>query len=118
MEDKPKLTPFLPGLDTELIGQRDKIQSAIDDLSRKATIEDFEVIRQILHMTKDPKVINKLAKALALVARQLPELNELNAKLNVLKFANQNPDWFAIAFNNEQSIDNALATLQVDSKDN
>ncbi len=117
MEDKPKLTPFLPGLDQELVDQRDRIQSEIDGISRKAMIEDFEVVRQILHMTKDPKTINRLSKALALVARQLPELNELNSKLSVLHFANKNPDWFAMAFHNETSIDEALTHFQNNSKD-
>lgn len=117
MEDKPKLNPFLPGLDKELMDQRDRIQSEIDGISRKATIDEFEVIRQILHMTKDPKTINKLAKGLALVARQLPKLNELNAKLNVLSYVGENPEWFELAFNSEKSINEELERFQLDTKD-
>lgn len=114
MEDKSKLKVFLPGLDGDIIDRRDALQNEIDSISRKATIEDFEVIRQILSMTKDPKTINRLAKGLALVAERLPQLNELNAKLNVLNFAVSNPEWFQMAFNNDRTIENALSQLSFD----
>ena len=119
MEDKSKLKVFLPGLDLDLVDRRDNLQSEIDNISRKATIDDYEVIRQILHMTKDPKAINRLAKGLALVAERLPQLNELNEKLSVLKFADSNPEWFQMAFVNDHVIDKALTQLTYDTeKDN
>lgn len=110
MADKnEKGTFFLSGLDTHLERDLSELQDEIDSLSSKASLNGVEVISQLIQFSSDPKEINRLAKALSLVAKRLPQLNKMKSRMTALQLANDDPEWFSMAFANQGSLDHAIA---------
>lgn len=103
---------FIEGLDVELKEKRSKIRQEIDEISEKTANGSFDFIRQILMITEDPKVIQRLAKGLALVATKLPELKSIESQLQVIDYSKQNPDWFRMALKvSDEEFDSKIQLL-------
>ncbi len=107
-DDKDRKNIFLNGLDAHLERDMSELQDEIDTLSSKASLNGVEVISQLIQFSSDPKEINRLAKALSFVAKRLPELNKMKSRMTALQLANEDPEWFEMAFATEGSIDTAI----------
>jgi hypothetical protein len=100
---------FLGGLDKHLERDLSELQDEIDSLSAKASLNGVEVISQLINFSSDPKEINRLAKALHMVAQRLPQLNKMKSRMTALKLASEDPEWFEMAFTTSDTIDLAIS---------
>ena len=74
------------------------INDRIDHLSEKTMIGPFKVMSEIIRLSKDPRQIAILGKALVRVAPSLQELKELEKQKSVIDMAIEKPEWIAATF--------------------
>ena len=56
------------------------------------------IIRFILNISQDKEELKKVAKALDRVAELIHAKNQITPKLEVIKIAEKDPNWFALTF--------------------
>lgn len=80
------------GLQSEALSER------IERISRRCTVKDgFELVPQILNVTRDPDELKRLAIGLGRVAEVVQQHDELKRKLVVLEIVERDPAWVAWA---------------------
>lgn len=81
-------------LETQVSNLDDRIDKIVDHF----TIQEVPVIRAILGISQDRDELKKLSKALDRVADLVDAKNKITPKLDVIKAAEADPNWFALAF--------------------
>lgn len=74
------------------------LDERIDKIIEHFTLDDVPIIRFILNISEDKKDLQKVAKALDRVADLIEARNQLIPKLQVIKIAEKDPNWFAHTF--------------------
>lgn len=85
-------------LQKELESQVSNLDERIDKIVDHFTIQDFPVIRAILGISQDRNELKKLSKAIDRIADLVDAKNKIIPKLEVIKTAQEDPNWFALAF--------------------
>lgn len=76
----------------------DKLNTRIDKIVDNITVDDAPILKFILNVTEDKQDLKKLAKALDRIADLIDLRNQLTPKLQVIKMAEKEPNWFANTF--------------------
>lgn len=108
---------FVPGIDKDLQYRKDSMDSQIDTICEKATIAGYSIIPQILAMSKDPKELNRLSKAFALISKILKENADVEEKLAILNASKKHPEWFGLVFKTFDQFDRDFEHLVSTMKD-
>jgi hypothetical protein len=74
------------------------LEERIDKIVEHFTLNDMPIIRFILNISEDKKELKKVAKALDRVADLIEARNQLLPKLEVIRIAEKDPNWFANTF--------------------
>lgn len=74
------------------------LDERIDKIVDHFTLNDMPIIRFILNVSEDKEELKKVAKALDRVADLIEARNQLLPKLEVIKIAEKDPNWFAHTF--------------------
>lgn len=82
----------------ELEIQVSNLNDRIDKIVDHFTLDDIPIIRFILGQSHDKDELKKLAKALDRVADLVELKDKLIEKLQVIKTAEKDPNWFALTF--------------------
>lgn len=103
----------------DLENQIDTLDDRIDKIVDHFTLQDMPVIRFILNLSHDKDELKNIAKALDRVADLIEAKDSLTPKLEVLKAAETDPNWFAWAFGDfssdvEFGLDNILYNINED----
>jgi len=89
-----------------------KLNDRIDKIIDNITIEDVPVLKFIINITENKQDLKKLAKAVDRIADLIDLRNQLLPKLQVIKMAEKEPNWFANTFGDFSSdIDKHLDEL-------
>lgn len=81
-------------LETQITSLDDRINKIVDHF----TLDDIPIIRFILGQSHDKSELKKLSKALDRVADLVEVKDKLIEKLQVIKTAEKDPNWFALTF--------------------
>lgn len=81
-------------LESQIAALDERIEKIVDHF----TMQDMPIIRLILNVSEDREELKKVAKALDRIADLIHAKNELLPKLEVIKTAEKDPNWFAWAF--------------------
>ncbi len=89
------------------------LKQRIDKIVDHFTIQDTPILRFILNMDPTRDDLKKLSKALDRLADIVEVYESIVTKLSVIKAAESDPNWFALAFGDfeneiEQDIENFL----------
>lgn len=76
----------------------DKLNDRIDKIVDNITVDDAPILKFILNVTEDKQDLKKLARALDRIADLIDLRNQLLPKLQVIKMAEKEPNWFANTF--------------------
>jgi len=96
----------------ELHEQRDVVKERIDKIVNHFTIDDIPILAYILHVTTSRGELKKLAKALDRLADLAEIHTNLDNKAKVIEIAENDPNWFALAFGDfDKEIDQDLETF-------
>lgn len=76
----------------------DKLNDRIDKIVDNITVDDAPILKFILNLTEDKQDLKKLARALDRIADLIDLRNQLLPKLQVIKMAEKEPNWFANTF--------------------
>lgn len=74
------------------------LDERIDKIVDHFTLNDMPIIRFILNISEDKEELKKVAKALDRVADLMEARNQIFPKLEVIKMAEKDPNWFANTF--------------------
>jgi len=99
----------------ELESQIHNLDERIDKIVEHFTLDDVPIIKFIIGVSRDKSELKKVAKALDRVADLLEARDKITPKLQVIKTAESDPNWFALAFGSfaediELDIQNILHT--------
>lgn len=95
-------------LESQIAGLDERIEKIVDHF----TVQDMPIIRFILNVSEDREELKKVAKALDRIADLIHAKNELLPKLEVIKIAEKDPNWFAWTFGDFSSeIDTGINNL-------
>lgn len=83
---------------TQLESQLSNLDARIDKIVDHFTLDDMPIIRFILNISQDKEELKKVAKALDRVAELIHAKNQITPKLEVIKIAEKDPNWFALTF--------------------
>jgi hypothetical protein len=101
-------------LETQLHNLNERIDKIIDHF----TLDDVPIIKFILNVNEDRDQLKKLAKALDRIADLIEAKNSVIPKLQVIKMAQKDPDWFAWTFGDfSQDIESDLDRLSLNNID-
>ena len=81
-------------LESQITALDERIEKIVDHF----TIQDMPIIRFILNVSEDREELKKVSKALDRIADLIHAKNELLPKLEVIKIAEKDPNWFAWTF--------------------
>lgn len=81
-----------------LQNQVDSLDQRIEKIVDHFTIDGAPIVRLILGMTDDRKELKRLAKAIDRVADLIDAKNQIAPKLEIIKYAEKDPNWFASTF--------------------
>lgn len=102
-------------LESQVLNLDERINKIVDHF----TLDDIPIIRFILGQSHDREELKKLSKALDRVADLIDVKDKLLERLQVIKMAEKDPNWFAFTFGDfstdvEVGIDNILYGEQND----
>ncbi len=81
-------------LESKISSLDERIEKIVDHF----TLNDMPIVRFILNVSEDKEELKKVAKALDRVADLIELRNQLTPKLEVIKIAEKDPNWFAHTF--------------------
>lgn len=81
-------------IESKLFTLEERIEKIVDHF----TLNDMPVVRFILNISEDKQELKNIAKALDRVADLIEIRNQLLPKLQVIKLAETDPNWFANTF--------------------
>lgn len=81
-------------LESKISSLDERIEKIVDHF----TLNDMPIVRFILNVSEDKEELKKVAKALDRVADLIELRNQLSPKLEVIKIAEKDPNWFAHTF--------------------
>jgi len=89
-----------------------KLNDRIDKIVENITVDDMPILKFITNVTEDKEDLKKLAKALDRIADLIDLRNQLTPRLQVIKMAEKEPNWFANTFGDFSSdIDEQLKII-------
>jgi hypothetical protein len=95
-------------LESQISNLNDRIDKIVDHF----TVQDIPIIRLILNASEDREELKKLSKALDRIADLIDARNQLLPKLEVIKVAEKDPNWFAWTFGDfAADIDNDIENI-------
>lgn len=83
---------------TELESQVSTLEERINKIVDHFTLDDIPILKFILGQSHDKEELKKLSKALDRVADLIDLKDKLVEKLQVIKMAEKDPNWFALTF--------------------
>lgn len=97
----------------DLESQIDNLNQRIEKIVEHFTLDDVPIIKFILNVSHDKSELKNIAKALDRVADLIDVRDAIVPKLQVIKTAEADPNWFACTFGDfsvdvELEIDNIL----------
>jgi len=97
----------------ELESQIHTLNERIEKIVDHFTLDDVPIIKFILNVSHEKAELKKISKALDRVADLIEARDNILPKLQVIKTAESDPNWFALAFGNfaedvQFDIDNIL----------
>lgn len=97
----------------DLESQVQNLDNRIEKIVEHFTLDDVPIIKFILNVSHDKAELKKIAKALDRVADLIEARDSIIPKLQVIKTAESDPNWFAYTFGDfsvdvELEIDNIL----------
>jgi len=96
----------------ELESQIESLNERIDKIVDHFTLDDVPIIKFILNVSHDKAELKKIAKALDRVADLIELRDKILPKLQVIKTAESDPNWFALAFGNfSQDVDLGISNI-------
>jgi len=96
----------------DIEGQLDIVQSRISKIVDHFTIGDTPILRFILTLDPSKDELKKVSKAMDRLSDLIDIQHSLSSKLAVVKTAEKDPNWFALAFGDFQNdIDAGLQEL-------
>lgn len=102
-------------LESKISSLDERIEKIVDHF----TLNDLPIIRLILNVSEDREELKKVAKALDRVADLIEVRNQLFPKLEVIKIAEKDPNWFANTFGDFSiDLDLELDNLLIDGEFN
>jgi len=92
--------------------QLSSVDSRINKIVDHFTINDAPVLRLILNMDPSRDELKKMAKAMDRLSDLIDIHSSLSSKLSVINAAENDPNWFALAFGDfETEIDDSLKKI-------
>jgi len=92
-------------LESQIASLDERIEKIVDHF----TIQDMPIIRFILNVSEEREELKKVSRALDRIADLIHVKNELLPKLEVIKIAEKDPNWFAWTFGDfDSDIDSEL----------
>jgi hypothetical protein len=82
----------------ELESQIHSLDERIEKIVEHFTLDDVPIIKFILNVSHDKGELKKISKALDRVADLIEARDKILPKLQVIKTAESDPNWFALAF--------------------
>jgi len=93
-------------IQSELKSQLHTLNERIEKIVSNVLVGDMPMIRFVLQTSHDKIELKKFAKAVDRIADLIEGVDQLESKLKVIEFAQEDPQWFALAFGDfSQEID-------------
>lgn len=97
---------------SDLESQVSNLDERINKIVDHFTLDDIPIIRFILGQSHDREELKKLSKALDRVADLIDVKDKLVERLQVIKMAEKDPNWFAFTFGDFSSdIDDSIQNI-------
>ena len=102
--EKDTRSPFVFSFERALEAKKDinlridALESRLDNIARKVTINDHPVIPMILSVSHDEEELTNLGNAILRIAQIIQPLDELRAQKSMIDLAEKNPNTFVGMF--------------------
>lgn len=102
----------IKGAKKDITLQSEALTERIKRISDKCLLsEHYQVIPQILNISRDPEDLKRLAKGLGRIADIIGEADELERRATVIEVAEKDPSWLAWAFGSFDMQDSVIESF-------